>query len=414
MSDETIKVHVVDYGDRKNLVLRYVDPTTKRHVTKSAGTNNRKAAEKAAAVWESALREGRYASPSKTTWADFRERYESEVAAGLAPNTRQKIYLTFDMVEARLNPARVRDVTAQRLSSLVADLRKPTKHGGEEKPGLADTSIQGAMAHLKAALRWGERVGLLVKAPLFPKLQIPKGDTMKGRPITAEEFDRMIAAVPKVVKAEHAAEWVRYLNGLWLSGFRVTESLALSWDFGAGIVIDLSGRYPVAHIPAASQKSNRTETLPLAPEFAAMFGSGGDRSGFVFNPLQANGKRASRDMAIRTVSAIGEAAGVKVWTGKGGKVKFATAHDLRRAFGLRWSSRVMPAVLQQMMRHATIETTMKFYVGRDAQTAAGVIAEAFAKSQTGNIGGNSAVSAQSSPTPKTTKKPVKPSSRGGT
>jgi integrase len=248
------------------------------------------------------------------------------------------------------------------------------------------------MAHLKASLRWGERVGLLVKAPLFPKLQIAKGDAMKGRPITAEEFDRMIAVVPKVVGDDKAAEWSRYLTGLWLSGFRITESLALSWDHGAGITVDLSGRFPVAHIAAASQKSKRTETLPLAPEFAAMFDADAERSGYVFNPLQANGKRASRAMAIRTVGAIGKAAGVKVWTSKNGKVKCATAHDLRRAFGLRWSSRVMPAVLQQMMRHATIETTMKFYVGRDAQTAAGVIAEAFAKTQSGNTSGNNAVS----------------------
>lgn len=79
------------------------------------------------------------------------------------------------MVAARLNPARVRDITAQRLSWLVAELRMPTKQGNEEKPGLADTSIQGAMAHLKAALRWGERVGLLVKSPLFPKMQTAKG-----------------------------------------------------------------------------------------------------------------------------------------------------------------------------------------------------------------------------------------------
>jgi hypothetical protein len=37
------------------------------------------------------------------------------------------------------------------------------------------------------------------------------------------------------------------------------------------------------------------------------------------------------------------------------RIKYASAHDLRRAFGLRWSSRVMPAVLQQLMRHESIE-----------------------------------------------------------
>jgi Phage integrase family. len=54
-------------------------------------------------------------------------------------------------------------------------------------------------------------------------------------------------------------------------------------------------------------------------------------------------------------------------------VKYASAHDLRRSFGERWSQKVMPAVLQQMMRHESIDTTMKFYVGRNAQVTAEAI-----------------------------------------
>ena len=50
--------------------------------------------------------------------------------------------------------------------------------------------------------------------------------------------------------------------------------------------------------------------------------------------------------------------------------KFASAHDLRRAFGTRWAKRVMPAVLQRLMRHAEIGTTMKYYVTMDADSVA--------------------------------------------
>lgn len=46
--------------------------------------------------------------------------------------------------------------------------------------------------------------------------------------------------------------------------------------------------------------------------------------------------------------------------------KYAGAHDLRRAFGTGWSKRVMPAVLKQLMRHRSVETTMKYYVERNA------------------------------------------------
>lgn len=396
--EENIKVSVIEYADRKYLLLGYRDPTTGRLKTKSAKTADRKAAEKAAIIWETELREGRYTSPSKTTWADFRERYESEVATGLAPNTREKIGLTLDMVEKRLNPQRVRDVTPQRLSWLAAELRKPYTRDDKEHPGLAESSIQSHLAHLKAALRWAERCGLIVKAPAFPKLQRTKGDVMKGRPISGEEFDRLIAAVPKVIEEPaRVAEWERYLRGLHDSGFRITESLALSWDEGAALEVDLSGRYPVVHIQPEGQKSHRGQTMPLAPEFAEtlMAIPTDERTGHVFRPLSVANRRVSRAVAIKTISAIGKKAGVKVWTNPRSKaVKYATAHDLRRAFGLRWSSRVMPAVLQQMMRHATISTTLKYYVGRDAQTAGGVIWEAFNKLPSVNTSVNSADSDQ--------------------
>ena len=49
------------------------------------------------------------------------------------------------------------------------------------------------------------------------------------------------------------------------------------------------------------------------------------------------------------------------------KVKYASAHDMRRSFGERWASRVMPQVLMELMRHESIDTTLRYYVGRNAQ-----------------------------------------------
>lgn len=50
--------------------------------------------------------------------------------------------------------------------------------------------------------------------------------------------------------------------------------------------------------------------------------------------------------------------------------KFASAHDLRRCFGSRWARRIKPATLQLLMRHRSIETTLKYYVGLDADDVA--------------------------------------------
>ncbi|HEV7279986.1 MAG TPA: hypothetical protein VGN57_07200 [Pirellulaceae bacterium] len=50
--------------------------------------------------------------------------------------------------------------------------------------------------------------------------------------------------------------------------------------------------------------------------------------------------------------------------------KNASAHDFRRSFGERWSRTVMPAVLQRMMRHKSVLTTMRYYATGDAHALA--------------------------------------------
>lgn len=57
----------------------------------------------------------------------------------------------------------------------------------------------------------------------------------------------------------------------------------------------------------------------------------------------------------------------------GAKEKFASFHDLRRSFGERWSQKVMPQTLMKLMRHESIDTTLRFYVGHDAEVIANEI-----------------------------------------
>jgi hypothetical protein len=64
--------------------------------------------------------------------------------------------------------------------------------------------------------------------------------------------------------------------------------------------------------------------------------------------------------------------------------KFASAHDLRRSFGERWASRVMPQVLMELMRHESVEKTLRFYVGRNAQSTAETLWKAYQGNSSGN------------------------------
>lgn len=352
---ETIKVHVVKYPDRDNLMMRYRDPYTRRHVAKSARTTNEKEALKAAAKWEDDLQNGRYKAPSRVTWEEFRDKYESEVLSGLAKNTDIKVSGILDSVETIINPDRVREITSERLSFYVAKQRKK---------GLSESTLASHVAHLRAALGYAVEWGYLLKMPELPRQQRAKSSkVMKGRPITGEEFERMLSNTELVVGADASLSRQRLLRGLWLSGLRLSEALSLRWDDAPdAIVVDLSGRRAMFRIPAAAEKGNRDRILPVAPEFAEFLEAtpNAERIGSVF-PLayrrKGRGDAVQMQWASATISAIGSKAGVVVNPDTG---KTASAHDLRRAFGQRWAARVMPAVLQQLMRHQDINTTLKF------------------------------------------------------
>jgi integrase len=383
MTDE-IKVHVASYGAGRNLVLRYTDPVTGERVAKSAGTRNRREAEREAGKWQAELREGRYQKASKISWESFRERYATDILPGLAVGTAATYEATLNVFERSCNPDKLAKVTTGIVTGFVTKLREA---------GLSEATIARHLRGLRVVTRWANREGLLSVVPKFAMPPRAKGSkTMRGRAVTGEEFDRMIKVVPKVVENTAAKSWEFYLNGLWTSGLRLSESLTLRWDDAPGaIVVDLSGRRPMFRIPAEAEKGNQDRLLPMTPDFAELLATipERDRRGRVFRLLDVDGSTlaATRRAVGPVVSTIGESAGIVVDERmKRGTLtrKFASAHDLRRAFGLRWSARVMPAVLQQLMRHEDIGTTMKYYVGQNAEAVADAVWATI-----GNSSGNS-------------------------
>ncbi len=86
------------------------------------------------------------------------------------------------------------------------------------------------------------------------------------------------------------------------------------------------------------------------------------------------GWQVAASTAGRIVTTLGKKAGVVVNKEAG---KFASAHDLRRAFGTRWARLVKPAVLMVLMRHESIETTLSYYVDLDADDIADELQAAY-------------------------------------
>lgn len=380
-----IKVHVFERKGSPFWQIRWIDPDSGREVWKSTKTKVYRDAERVAGQTEKELNEGTYYKTSTISWKDFRERYETEEAVGMSKRTQQKIRTVLNYIENHLNPKKLRAVNENALSKLVKKLREQ---------GLEEVTIKTSLGHIRAAMSWAKTQKLIGKVPDFPKLKrVRKKKVSRGRPITLEEFERMIAAIPEVIKPrgksaasverhkQAVASWEFFLWGLWWSGLRMSESLELYWDREDGLCLDFSGEFPIMRIRAESEKGFKDRLLPIVPEFAEFLQQVPEdqRTGPVFNP--APGRKLKKRLASKTVSGIvadiGEKAGVIV-SEKGNidketgerKPRFASAHDFRRAFGFRWSRRVKAFELKELMRHETIATTEEYYLEQNTQDTA--------------------------------------------
>ena len=142
------------------------------------------------------------------------------------------------------------------------------------------------------------------------------------------------------------------------------------------IRVDTSGEYTVLMIAAENEKGGRDREYPITPDFEDFLLSTpeSERAGWVFTPALHRGPTRRVDSVSKLLVRLGEKGNVKVDERADGdgerKVVFASAHDLRRAFGHRWAKKVMPMVLKELMRHESVTTTEKYYVGVQAQETA--------------------------------------------
>jgi integrase len=259
------------------------------------------------------------------------------------------------------------------------------------KEGMKDTTLAHHLRHIKAATRWAVKLGLMAKAPSIEMPKRAKGQSQaRSRAITTEEYERVLLAIPKA-RPTDAAQWNRYIEGLWLSGLRRSEALALTWDQDGVFCAHLGEKRPVFIIRSEGQKSGRAETCPMAPDFGAWLLAvpEAERTGPVFRLTGQGGLPMLGHRVGQIVERIGKAAKVKVGTRTKREKRedgetvtvtvpvFAGCHSYRRGFGSKWARRVAPSVLKRLMRHASIATTEGYYVHLDASDVADELWEKF-------------------------------------
>jgi len=317
-------------------------------------------------------------------WLDFREEYRVLHLITLRDKSAQDAESRLDIAERIIKPKTIgRMAETPVLQKLQIQLLAGAH--SRNKRVRSPHTVRGYMKTVLASLNWAYRQDWLEKEPKLPRLKVPKGTAMKGRPITDSEFQKMIETVPEIVGNEAADSWIYVLRGLWESALRIEELMNVSWDQPGSIrPIWNEGEHPVLNIPASMQKNDTHESIPMIPDFEALLleTPSTQSTGWIFNPksLQLKIRRKVRysrpeaDWVGKVISKIGKAAGIVVSEAdekSGRPEKYVSAHDLRRSFSQRLRNADVPAlVICRVMRHSSWETTQKHYAPGNVQNDA--------------------------------------------
>lgn len=366
------------YPAARPIQMRYTDPETGKQVRVSTGTRDPVKAEEERERLQAKLILGLdVQSPRKRVygpgmpWEDFRDEYSRQHLSTLRLRSRNDVEFRLDMIERILSPSRLRDVaTREALEQLQSDLLAGV--GSRKKRARSRHTVRSYMVVIRTALLWAEERGWLPSVPRVRGVKTSKLKHAKGRPLATEEFERMLECVPKVVGDAAAPSWDYLLRGLWESGLRLNEAMSMSWTDPQRIHPDWrAGRHPLLMISPSEQKNDTEDAIPLLPGFERLLleTPEAERDGWVFSPEKRNGTgRPTAEWVGRVISRIGKAAGVVVDRATG---KYASAHDLRRSLADRLEAAGVPErTISRIMRHASVETTRRYYATGNVQREA--------------------------------------------
>src|SRR5690606_9740190 len=138
---------------------------------------------------------------NRTSWADFRKRFEAEVVARLTGSSGDKYNGVLNEIEAVINPEMADDLDTDAIDRLT------TTYYARD---LAPATIAGYLRNVRRIVRWAKERKMISEAPIivWPEDAGEAG----GRPLTGEEFDRLLSACDRIRRST-AASWKHLLRG---------------------------------------------------------------------------------------------------------------------------------------------------------------------------------------------------------
>jgi len=335
-------------GDKCPWSVGWIDPDGRR---RSKRIGPKSLAQKYARKLEGQLAAGGYQGESRKQWADFRDEYEATIAGRVAPNTRREILNALNHFERLIKPKRLTAVQTKAIDEYVERRRK--ERGKKRESTVSPATVNKELRHIKAVLHIANDWGYL---PRMPKVRMVKEPVKLIRYVTPEHFAAIYRACDVAVRpqsqAYQSAEWWRALiTFAYMTGWRVSEPLALQWDDGP------SDRAPPL-TRNEDNKRNRDERVPLHPVVVDHL-----RTIIDFGPLVFYWPHHERTLWT-DFAKIQESAGIALPCRE--KHEHTPAchvygfHDLRRAFATVNAPKLSADALQALMRHKSYTTTQRY------------------------------------------------------
>jgi integrase len=305
-------------ADRNGYVLKFYCPIRKRRIRKNCGTRDRRDARRILRECRERLLNGKYVEsggaitdvqeqivsevrstltpldPSAMSWQDCYERYRDHqkprVRERSLAETLSRITIAERILEGQRQDHGLPEggpvgeyLTLEALEYLQDRLLA----GDEGRFGQrAPTTVNSMIVDVMTFMRYCCRHGWIERVPHVTKLTVD--DAMKGRPVTPDEFDAMLEAIPAVVGKGPAASWEFTLRILWESAFRIGDVMDFSWDDTRRIYPKWpaqDGQHPTLMIPP-TQKNGKSQEIPMLPGLHELLQRtpASDRQGWVINP----------------------------------------------------------------------------------------------------------------------------------
>jgi integrase len=152
-----------------------------------------------------------------------------------------------------------------------------------------------------------------------------------------------------------------YLLTGWLAGLRLREAFELEWQANdKAPCVDLPRDRII--LPAAMVKAVEDQWVPLDPVLREALEALPRHGRKVFHFLNRSGRPLTAGSLSKRITSLAQKAGVRL-----------TMKELRKGFGCRYAGRVPAQVLQKLMRHAHISTTLDYYANLDTAVEEAVL-----------------------------------------